>query len=194
MICYLIRHGQDNESVRGGWSDHSLSKLGVIQAKDLAEDMSDYSIAAIYSSDLRRTMQTAQILADKLQLPITLMPQFREVNNGDLSGMDNEMALYRYPGLFWNQLGWEECYPNGESPKDFYGRVSSAWEDFSKEIVKQNKNVALVTHGGVIHVIRAILENRPYSNSGNNRKVHYTEVIPLIYEDGYWVEGERHGT
>jgi len=188
MTCYLIRHGQDDETVRGGWSNYPLTEEGTRQAEILAEEMSRLAVGAVYSSDLLRAMQTAQVLAETLHLPVVPLPQFREVNNGDLAGMKNTLALQRYPGLFWNQLGWEQCYPNGESPKQFYERIRAAWMAFSNEILSHNGNVALVTHGGVIHVIRAILENRPYSNRDVHRKVGYTEVITLSYDNGVWKE------
>lgn len=192
MICYLVRHGQDDETVRGGWSDHPLTEAGIHQAKRLAEDMAEskeeLSIRHIYSSNLRRTMQTAQILAERLHLPVEALPQFREVNNGDLAGMKNDIALVRYPGLFWNQMKWEQCYPGGESPCQFYERISMAWANFSKEILLENENVVLVTHGGVIHVIRTIIENRPYSNSEKHRKVNHAEMIALSYQNGAWKE------
>lgn len=190
MICYIIRHGQDDETIRGGWSQHSLTEDGIRQAEILAEDMSQIKIDAIYSSDLCRAMQTAQKIADKLHLPVTALPEFREVNNGDLAGMKNDLASERYPGLFWNQLDWEQCYPNGESPKQFYERIHAAWMEFSKEIISSNEDVVLVTHGGVIHVIRSILENRPYSNMGMHRKVRHAELITLSYQNGVWEEME----
>ena len=39
MICYIIRHGQDDETIRGGWSQHSLTENGIRQAEILAEDI-----------------------------------------------------------------------------------------------------------------------------------------------------------
>lgn len=192
MSCYLVRHGKDDETVRGGWSDHPLTVAGIHQAERLAKDIADMkeklAIRYIYSSDLCRTMQTAQIIADRLRLPVKPLPQFREVNNGDLAGMKNDIATVRYPGLFRNQMKWEQCYPGGESPSQFYERINAAWADFSKEILSENENVMLVTHGGVIHVIRTILENRLYSNSEKHRKVNHAEMIVLSYQNGAWKE------
>ena len=188
ITCYIVRHGKDDETIRGGWSNQPLTEEGIRQAEKLSETMSGLDVAAIYSSDLRRAMQTAQILAEKLHLPVISLPQFREVNNGELAGMKNMLALERYPGLFWNQLGWEQCYPGGESPKQFYERIHAAWESFSAQILSKNENVVLVTHGGVIHVLRSILENRPYSNQEKQRNVRYTEVIALSYQNGVWEE------
>lgn len=188
MRCYIVRHGQDDETVRGGWGQQPLTEVGIQQAEKLAEEMAQLNIQTIYSSDLCRAVQTAQILAKKQLLPVTWLPQFREVNNGALAGMKNDLALQRYPGLFWNQLGWEQCYPGGESPKQFYDRIYKAWTDFSNEILSSGENVALVTHGGVVHVIRAILEGRQYSNLEKHRPVNHGEMIALSFENGVWVE------
>ena len=189
MTCYLIRHGKDDETIRGGWSQHPLTEEGVLQIQSLAEKLDGNSkVSRIYTSDLTRALQTAQILADKMCLQIKLCPQFREVNNGCLAGMKNEIAEERYPGLYWNQLYWEQCYPDGESPSQFYDRIYNAWLAFSDEILSLNENVSLITHGGVIHVVRSILENRPYSNKEKQRSVRHGEVIELTYIDGTWVE------
>lgn len=189
MICYLVRHGKDDESLRGGWSQQPLTEEGILQSETLAEQIaSKTNIRKIYSSDLKRAMQTAQIIAQRMQLPVTALSSFRETNNGDLAGMKNSIALERYPGLFWNQLDWEQCYPNGESPRQFYERVRTAWEVFSQMIASQQDDVLLVTHGGVIHVILSILEGRMYSNAEKQRPVKYTQMITLVQEEGHWKE------
>ena len=187
MKIYLIRHGKDTEGIRGGWSDQSLTEEGRRQARELAKSI-HFPVDAIYSSDLPRAMQTAAPVAEKLGLPIAECPEFRETNNGELAGMKNELALERYPGLFWNTLDWEERYPGGESPKEFYERICKAWDSFQNEIRQKNENAILVTHGGVIHVIRCILEGKPYSNQVKHKKVAYTQIITLEYRDEMWRE------
>ena len=145
MICYLIRHGKDDDTIRGGWSQHSLSTEGIQETKILAQTIANkLKIHKIYSSDLTRAMQTAEMIANHINLDVIPIPGFRETNNGDLAGMKNSLALEKYPGLFWNQLKWEQCYPNGESPKQFYERIKNTWETFAKQIISENKNVAPV--------------------------------------------------
>lgn len=192
MICYLVRHGKDDETVRGGWSQHPLTEEGVRQAEKLAEhifrNMKKMEIGRIYSSDLPRAMQTAQIIADQIALPIISVEQFREVNNGELAGMNNDLALQRYPGLFWNRMEWEQCYPEGESPKQFYERVMGAWEKFCTRVMTENKNVLLVTHAGAIHVILSIVNGVNYTNTVPHRRINYTEMIALEYDGAAWKE------
>ena len=192
MICMLARHGKDDESVRGGWSQHSLSEEGMKQARELAGRLltqkNSYSLSRIYSSDLVRAAQTAQIVGDRLGLAVTLLPDFREVNNGLLAGMKNDLAEDRFPGLYWNQLAWEQTYPEGESPKAFYERIADAWVRFSRELVSGKENVLLVTHGGVIQVILSLINNVPYTNKAPVRKIPYAGSVALIFEDGKWME------
>ena len=190
MICYLIRHGKDDDKVRGGWSGQPLIEEGKAQADELASfiQRSDLGIQYIYSSDLLRAIQTAQSVADKLHLPIIQMPEFREVNNGDLAGMDNELASKMYPGLYWNTLEWEQRYPGGESPKEFYERIRTAWDAFQKMVLEQNENVLLVTHGGVINLILSIVNGEKYSNKTTMRKIQNAELIALEYQGKGWIE------
>lgn len=190
MICCLVRHGKDDDTVRGGWSQQPLTDEGEVQAAELADfvQKSGLGIQQLYSSDLLRAMQTAQIVADSLRLPIAPKPEFREVNNGNLAGIKNELAAEQYPGLYWNTLAWEQQYPGGESPKEFYERIRCAWDVLQKDILERNENVMLVTHGGVMHVILSIVKGEIYSNQASPRKIRNAELIALKYQSGKWTE------
>ena len=146
------------------------------------------AIQKIYSSDLLRAMQTAQIVADSLHLPIMPKIEFREVNNGDLAGMKNELVAEHYPGLYWNTLAWEQRYPGGESAREFYERIRCSWEVFQKDILERNENVMLVTHGGVMRVILSTMKGETYSNQTTPRKIRNAELIALKYQNGEWTE------
>lgn len=190
MICCIVRHGKDDDTVRGGWSQQPLTDEGEVQAAELAVfvQKSGLGIQQVYSSDLLRAMQTAQIVADSLRLPIVPKPEFREVNNGNLAGIKNELAAEQYPGLYWNTLAWEQQYPGGESPKEFYERIRCAWDVLQKDILERNENVMLVTHGGVMHVILSIVKGEIYSNQASPRKIRNAELIALKYQSGKWTE------
>lgn len=182
MLCYLIRHGKDDDTLRGGWSNTPLSKEGLRQVEILAETLARdpmLNITHIYTSDLTRARQTADAIANRLRVPVTCVPQFREANNGALAGMKNTEALEKYPGLFWNTLGWEERYPEGESPHEFFERVSKAWYEFAEDIQQSGDNVILVTHGGVINVILHRMKGLEYSNQTKPFPVKNAEVISV---------------
>ena len=176
MTIYLVRHGADDNSIRGGWSNHSLTDEGLKQPKDLAKNLKENNCDAeiIYSSNLLRAKQTAELLAQSLSLEVEYNEEFREVNNGDLAGVDNAVADELYPNLYWRKLEWEQHYPNGESPKEFYERIKNAWE---KLINSNHKSIILVTHGGVINVIMHLVNGVEYSNKNNTYKIETADYI-----------------
>ena len=182
MTCYLIRHGRDDDSVRGGWSSSPLTDEGILETEALAQrifNSRDMNIARIFSSDLPRAKQTAEIISSKIDLDIEFLPQFRETNNGALAGMKNVLAAQKYPNLYWNTLEWNECYPDGESPHQFFDRISSAWKDFKQSLKGLDGNVILVTHGGVINVIWHIENDIKYSNKSKPFSIGPSEFITI---------------
>ncbi|RAI81129.1 histidine phosphatase family protein [Macrococcoides goetzii] len=170
MRLYLVRHGQDTLNKRGGWSQEPLTEEGVNEVESLSQKIKDIEFDFIIASDLQRTVQTANIIRNRLlfSTEIILDDCLREVNNGLLAGMDNDVALESFPGLFWNTLEWEESYPQGESPSQFYERICKWYKNF---LLKHHNssNVLLVTHQGVIEALLCIINNKQFSN----KKVHY---------------------
>ena len=182
MICYIVRHGKDDDTVRGGWSDSPLTAEGVRQVERLSAEIlsnNHMDIGIIFSSDLPRAMQTAKILSLALSVRIVKTPAFRETNNGVLAGMNNQLAEEKYPGMYWSSLGWEQPYPNGESPHQFYVRIENAWHSFKKAIQHFEHNIILVTHGGVINAIQCIEHGTPYSNKCNPFPIGNAEFIEI---------------
>lgn len=182
MTCYLVRHGQDDDTVRGGWSDHGLTPPGIEQVHSLAQSMiaEDIHIDCIYSSDLRRAKETAVILSDYLKVPVTYHPGFRETNNGKLAGMKHELANERFPGLYWSSLGYTECYPGGESPEAFFHRIQTTWAQFKNDVLAQaRKNVLLVSHGGVMEAILCMEHGIEFTNKLRHFSTPNAELIPI---------------
>lgn len=186
MYIYIVRHGHEIDGFRGGWSQLGLDDIGILQAKNIAdffkENYVNVKISSIYSSDLNRALQTATIISNAIDVPITTIKNFREVNNGELSGMPNEIASELFPNLFWKRLDWEQKYPNGESPKEFYTRIKNEWELFLRTVKANNQNVVLVTHGGVIQIIFSLLRNVTYSNKNNYISVDCCDIIKIEFE------------
>lgn len=164
----FVRHGKDDDRFRGGWSKMDLTPEGIRQVEALASHLKlnnhRYKIAHILSSDLPRAMTTADIIASDLDLPVQKDVMLREIDNGDLAGMQNETALLQYPGLFFSTLGMDEAYPNGESPGDFYRRIRLWFSDFCSGCHDVNGNILVVTHGGVINLIYHLVKGMEWSN------------------------------
>ena len=180
-MIYLMRHGEDDLSRLGGWSDSSLSQIGAEQVKKTCECMAGnkFDIQYIFASDLQRAKETADIVSRYLNLSVTYLKEFRENNNGDLAGISKERFQKEYPGMYYDSLDWEQQYPNGESPKQFYNRIKEAWESFKKNEEVLEGNVLLITHAGVINIIRCIEEGVTYTNKEHRFKVGYSEIIAI---------------
>ncbi len=159
---HMVRHGRDEEDKLGGWSDNHLTDKGIIEVKLLKEEIdNDYDL--FISSDLNRTKETSLILNEKLNMNIIYDSNFREVNNGILKNMTKKDRDLKYPNLCFSKLKMDQCFPNGESPIEFYERISKAFIKLINE--NRNKKILLVTHGGVIVVILCILNDIEYSNT-----------------------------
>ena len=77
----LVRHGETDWNAEGrlqGHTDRPLSDFGRRQAHELAEELDGEELEAIYSSDLARARETAEIVGRKLGLPTVLDPDLRE--------------------------------------------------------------------------------------------------------------------
>lgn len=191
MKLIFVRHGKDDDRYRGGWSDLDLIPEGIEQAQKLAKHLKEnnfnYKISNIISSDLQRTMTTAKYISAELEIPIQQDNQIREINNGDLADILNEVALIKYPGMFFNSLGIDEPYPNGESPREFYKRIEKWFSSILSENDSRAGNTVIVTHSGVINVIYHLVKGLEWSNRGfsfkaENCSVHILNIDTMEFE------------
>ena len=182
MTVYLIRHGQDNDSVRGGWSKSPLTDIGRREVHQLGEIFKQLNIDKIYTSDLPRTLETTAILSQyQKSIPTILENRLREISNGQLSGMPNIEAEIRYPGLYFRTLNWTESYPKGESPEMFYHRIVNTWEELT---TNSDETICLITHGGVINIILHLIHQKSYSNKSKPYPIPTASLIKIDLRSG----------
>ena len=174
-MIYLMRHGADPSDRFGGWSTYGLTEKGRDQVHCAKSKLRNKGITQIFSSDLLRAQETAEIVADELSLEITYLPQFRESNNGLLAGMLKTEAAEKYPGVYWNALDWTDPWPGGESPKQFFERIQSAWCEFKQQAGADN--VLLVSHGGVMNIILCLENGIPYTNKKTHFRINDAEIV-----------------
>ena len=150
-MIYLMRHGLDDESYVGGYSNVGLIDEGVKQVEDSIQFISNLKINKIVCSDVLRARQTASIVNNKLHKDIEVSSSLRELDKGVLNGMDKKKAHELYPQYF-NNIGIYDRYPFGESMFDLYVRISKLLES-----IDEYDNNLLVTHRGVINMLYYIL-------------------------------------
>jgi broad specificity phosphatase PhoE len=158
MHLVLVRHGETEENVRlisQGHTDGKLTDLGYTQIKNVAERLSGRKFDAAYTSDLKRCTETARIISEKNpNIIFTETISARERNNGEFQGM-------YYKDIPWDSIEgtwFTRRPPGGESIQDLYNRAQNLLHDLREK--HDGETVLLVTHGGFIRVIYAIIENK----------------------------------
>jgi alpha-ribazole phosphatase len=180
MTCLiLIRHGETDWNTEGRWqgqADVPLNETGWRQAQQIAHSLQSAGIAAIYSSDLQRARQTAQVLADSTGLPLHLDKRLREIHQGDWQGLLFSEIQKRYAQAYQDRRRdpLNFASPGGEPVAAVRERVLAA----AQEIIRRHPNatVAVVSHGFVLAVLIAHLRGLPFDL-----------VWDLIPGNGQWV-------
>ena len=182
----LIRHGQAENNLHnlvGGWSDVNLTELGIKQAQAVAHRLEEElkETYQIYSSDLKRAKQTAEIICNKLcQTPI-YTAELREHNPGIVSGMERKEAEKHYQKPTYPLLEWRP-YPESESWGEFYDRVKS----FMDKLVEKDKRGLIISHGGTIQNIIRWWLGTPLSARAVTFDIRNTSVTVLdttVYDE-----------
>jgi broad specificity phosphatase PhoE len=152
----LARHGQTDWNAAKRWQGHAdrpLNERGREQARALAERLDETPLAAVYSSDLRRARDTAQVVAAAQGLEVRTMRELREVDVGSWSGLSRAEAEQRYPEGFqrWHDglPGWDD----GETYEAMSERVVGAIYRIAAD--HPDRPVLVVAHGGPIRAIHA---------------------------------------
>ena len=161
----LIRHGEDEINKIGGWSDNKLTSKGIEQVKELRRNLGEIlpkdENFIIISSDLTRAKESAMILFGE-SYNIIYDERLRECNNGDLANLTKDEFNVKYPGLYFASLDLYEHYPNGESPQDFYNRVSNHFIELNNKYM--NQNLIVTAHGGVYGVLKSMINGVIWSS------------------------------
>lgn len=168
MISFiLIRHGETDWNVDGRWQgqiDIPLNEKGINQAGEIARSLSNKKIDVIYSSDLSRARQTAEVISSVTRTMIFLDPRLREIHQGEWQGMLVSEIQQRYYKEFIERKNdpYTMAPPGGETARQVQERVVSFVNDISRQY--QRKTVAVVSHGFTIAVMVAHFRNIPITN------------------------------
>jgi broad specificity phosphatase PhoE len=181
---WLIRHGQTEWNLDGRWQGQTsnapgLNETGYAQALAISRHLTGTRFAAVYSSDLLRARQTAELLAEPLGLTVILEPRLREINLGAWEGRLGRDIEALHP----NQLAERATdplhsrAPQGESPFEVAERVIAAVKDIAGE--HPGDSVLIVSHGVSLAVIicsaEGIAMDKVYEHIPENAKPHRVE-------------------
>ena len=172
---YLIRHGlpdfPDGKGMCIGTTDIPMGEKGLQQAAQMAKTLPP--VTAVFSSPLTRAVQTAQAIG----MPITVIDDLREMYAGEWDGLTFEEIRQRYPELYAARFhDLTLPLPGAEDHAAGLARFKGAME----EIAAQSPgDFAVVAHGGIIAQFLQDI-------SGVWKKPDYTQIIPLVWENGHF--------
>jgi alpha-ribazole phosphatase len=175
MELIIVRHGLSVANVKdiaSGRYDSRLTEEGKQQARNLASRLRGLEIEKIYSSPLKRTMQTALPIAEILDISIDVDRRLAEVHFGSFEGGPNaevERVLGKTPREFFNSYEYDFSPYGGESSKEVESRVKSFLDDLKKQ---DYKLVVLVTHGGIIRWINYLITGEKRGPLPNAEELH----------------------
>ena len=158
----LVRHGETDWNREQRWQGHSqtrLNEVGREQARRVAEQLD--AVDVVYSSDLARARETADILAVPLGLEVRLDARLRERRLGAWEGLTAEEIETAFADAHrrW-QAGEGAGADDAEPFEDFGARVRSFLEDVLRS--HPDETVLVVGHGGPIRVIHALATGKDY--------------------------------
>ena len=198
MNIYLIRHGRQNSRLCN--VNVPLSSLGREQAELVGKRLAFYNIDGLYSSDLIRAVETADIIKSQIQTIYTssnlhheIREGIREIDFGELEGKSDEVIYTDYAS-FMNEkdkMLEDLPYPDGECGLDVFKRAMPVINEIAHS---GRKNVVVVSHGGTIRSLLAGLlgldqsKMRLFGDGLENcsiTQLHYNEEKNRYYVQGF---------
>lgn len=182
----LVRHGETdwNRDRRfQGHADPPLNDAGREQADALAAELAGERIELVYTSDLARARETAEIVAARLSADVVAMGDLREIDVGDWQGLTWPEIEERYPegARAWHEHG--QGWKGGETYDELGKRVVAALRRIAAD--HPEKRVLVVGHGGTIRAARAFLEGVSVVESrSRSRPIGNCEVFRVVTVDG----------
>jgi broad specificity phosphatase PhoE len=149
---WLVRHGQTDWNLTGRWQGQSpdappLNETGRVQVLALRSQLKNIQVSAIYSSDLLRSRETAEIIAKQIDRPVIFDSRLREMSLGLWEGMcsDEIKACYSQELAERVRDPLNTCAPQGESPRQVAERVAAAANEMGS--IHRGESILIIAHG-----------------------------------------------
>jgi probable phosphoglycerate mutase len=159
----LVRHGETDWNREARWQGHSNTSLnarGREQAQELADELNE-QIDVVYSSDLARARETAEIVARRLGLDVRLDPRLRERGFGSWEGLTrSEIEERDAEGL----ARWRAGEGPGAHDAEQFDAFAERMRGFLQDVLDRHpgESVLVIAHGGSIRVIHALATGLDY--------------------------------
>ncbi len=158
----LVRHGVTDWNLAGRWQGHSdtpLNERGREQARELAKQLDGVDV--VYSSDLERARETAEILAEELGAEVHLDRRLRERGFGAWEGLTSDEIERRFAE---GHRRWKAGEGFGAEDAEAFDAFAARVQAFLADALRLHpeETVLVIAHGGSIRVIHALATGLDY--------------------------------
>jgi broad specificity phosphatase PhoE len=183
----LARHGEAAYDEPGLTSDDGgwLTDLGRKQAAALAQDLADRRVAAIWCSDMSRAVQTAEIVAASLGVPVRVRGGLREVCWGGFAGQPDPDRQFDILYVQWMDGDLAASAPGAESGSDVVRRMSAELESAADQY--RGETVLMVSHGGAISLTVPMLAQNVPADYARERLPDNCKTCEVTVDGDGWV-------
>lgn len=182
----LMRHGE-TESNRdrrfAGWSDEHLTEEAREEVVRLATSLGLRG-GRLYTSPVRRAVETAEIMAAELSLPVHTVHDLREIELGEWTGLTEREVAERWPSAYreWLERPDEVEIAGRERLEDVRERAVEAIDQIGKaELSEDGAPAVIITHLALIRVLWLTANGRPLAEYHSVTAGH-DEVYTLLWE------------
>ena len=183
---YVFRHGETELNRQKRWQgsgmDYELNESGRQQAEELAQKLAGKGLEIIFSSPLKRALQTAETVAAALDIPVVVKDDLRECFYGAAEGQLIVDLKKNVPEIVNNWAHpdfWDIRFAGGESKKEALERVLKVFDDLRQE---DHVVMGIAIHGGTMG---ALLNYWGYDFTS----IPNCAAFLLLYENGQWRMG-----
>ena len=151
----LARHGETEwnvEKVFRGRADVSLDEVGIRQAELLGKYLRNWRLEVIYSSPVKRALDTANIVARYMEVAVCIAEGLTDFDFGEWQSLSEQEVKRLYPAIFneWQTSPHKVRMPGGENLDDVTKRTAEVVDEV---LSRHHGNVLLVSHRVVLKVL-----------------------------------------
>jgi broad specificity phosphatase PhoE len=186
----VARHARA-EYVESWFSDEggSLTHEGRRQARDLGAALRERRIAAVWTSDVSRAVQTAEIAAAVLGVGVSACKSLREVFIGDLLGQPFDVGRIHEVSDRWHAGDLDTRFPGGESGIDVVARHRAQLEEIADQ--HSGETVLVVGHQVALGIVLPTLAAGGGPGTGQDVELANAACVDLVRSDGRWLTAGR---
>ena len=159
---YIIRHGlteSNKRKIYAGWGDEGLCEEGVVALFEIGRKLKEFKIERIFSSPIRRAIQTGEVINSFLNKRIEIEKNLKEMKMGAWEGLSENEVAERFPSEWeiWNSRPSKLKIDDRETLEELQIRALNGIRRISEDL--DRSRILAVTHVAIIRVLMIYYNN-----------------------------------